>query len=164
MAYGRVYIENLRKKVTMLFDELKAENKLNERAFIEAFPKKYPKDYELLEYEWKFKVHEFKKNRRGQPKSRPIKPEKILSNMYRNYYFKLIKHPAIKKRKAQDLSNLRVLAGKHGIKIRDDGKGRYNIINKETKEIEHEHITYAEVKEICSMENLKKRCNTKGGD
>ncbi len=40
MAYGRVYIGNLRKKVTALFDELRADNRLNEDDFIKAFKKK----------------------------------------------------------------------------------------------------------------------------
>ena len=30
MAYGRIYIDNLRKKVTALFDELRADNRLGE--------------------------------------------------------------------------------------------------------------------------------------
>ena len=62
MAYGRIYIDNLRKKVTVLFDELRADNRLGEDNFIKAFKRKYPKDYESLVYEWEFKVHEFKKN------------------------------------------------------------------------------------------------------
>ena len=84
MAYGRIYIYNLRNKVTALFDELRADNRLNEDSFIEAFKRKYPKDYSMLQYEWEFKVHEFKKNRKGNPKQHPIRPDKILSNMYRN--------------------------------------------------------------------------------
>lgn len=99
MAYGRVYIDNLRKKVTALFDELRVENHLCESAFIEAFKSTYPKDYAMLQYEWEFKVHEFKKNRKGNPKPHPIRPEKILSNMYRNYYFKLVKKPNIHRKK-----------------------------------------------------------------
>ena len=66
MAYGRIYIDNLRKKVTVLFDELRADNRLGEDNFIEAFKRKYPQDYASLVYEWEFKVHEFKKNRKGQ--------------------------------------------------------------------------------------------------
>lgn len=157
MAYGRIYIDNLRKKVTALFDELRAENHLCESAFIEAFQRKYPKDYALLQYEWEFKVHEFKKNRKGQPRTHPIRPEKILSNMYRNYYFKLVKRPAIKKAKERSVGEMRQIAGKYGLKIKEDGSGKYNIINKETKETEHEHITYKELKELCSIQNLKKR-------
>ncbi len=99
MSYGRVYISNLRNKVTVLFDELKKDNQLREDKFVEAFQKKYPKDYAMLKYEWEFKVHEFKKNRKGQPRPHPIRPEKILSNMYRNYYFQLIKKPANRKEK-----------------------------------------------------------------
>lgn len=157
MAYGRIYIDNLRKKVTALFDELRAENRLCESAFIEAFKIKYPKDFAMLQYEWEFKVHEFKKNRKGQPRTHPIRPEKILSNMYRNYYFKLIKHPAMKQAKLKSINNMRRIAGKYGLKIKEDGNGKYNIINKETKETEYEHITYKELKELCSIQNLKKR-------
>lgn len=157
MAYGRIYIDNLRKKVTALFDELRAENRLCESAFIEAFKTKYPRDYAMLQYEWEFKVHEFKKNRKGQPRTHPIRPEKILSNMYRNYYFKLIKHPAMKQAKLKSINNMRRIAGKYGLKIKEDGNGKYNIINKETKETEYEHITYKELKELCSIQNLKKR-------
>lgn len=157
MAYRRIYIDNLRKKVTALFDELWAENRLCESAFIEAFKTKYPRDYAMLQYEWEFKVHEFKKNRKGQPRTHPIRPEKILSNMYRNYYFKLIKHPAMKQAKLKSINNMHRIAGKYGLKIKEDGNGKYNIINKETKETEYEHITYKELKELCSIQNLKKR-------
>lgn len=157
MAYGRIYIDKLRKKVAALFDELRAENHLYESAFIEAFKIKYPKDYAMLQYEWEFKVHEFKKNRKGQPRTHPIRPEKILSNMYRNYYFKLIKHPTIKQEKLKSINNMRQIAGRYGLKIKEDGNGKYNIINKETKELEHKHITYKKLKELCSVQNLKKR-------
>lgn len=102
-------------------------------------------------------MHEFKKNRKGQPRTHPIRPEKILSNMYRNYYFKLIKHPAMKQAKLKSINNMRRIAGKYGLKIKEDGNGKYNIINKETKETEYEHITYKELKELCSIQNLKKR-------
>lgn len=51
MAYGKIYIKDLRSKVTALFGELKASKNLNEKAFIAAFKEKYPKDYDLLVYE-----------------------------------------------------------------------------------------------------------------
>ena len=107
MAYGRIYIDNLRKKVTALFDELMADNRLCEKIIIEAFNQKYPKDYSMLQYEWEFKVHEFKKNRKGNPKPHPIRPEKILSNMYRNYYYKLKKKPTIEGSKKKHIDYIR---------------------------------------------------------
>lgn len=51
MAYGRVYIENLKNKVYALFDELIETNMLGKNNFIEAFKKKYPKDYAMLQFE-----------------------------------------------------------------------------------------------------------------
>ena len=87
MAYGRIYIDNLRKKVTALFDELRADNRLGEDNFIEAFKRKYPKDYASLVYEWEFKVHEFKKNRKGQPKPHPIRPDNSLLFLFSQSYF-----------------------------------------------------------------------------
>ena len=146
MAYGRVYIDNLRNKVTALFDELRADNRLCEENFIEAFKRKYPKDYSMLQYEWEFKVHEFKKNRKGNPKTHPIRPDKILSNMYRNYYFKLIKNPSIKKSKEKEVNKIRVVAGKKGFKIKKNQNNRYDVLNKETKEIEFENLTFMELK------------------
>ena len=146
MAYGRVYIDNLRNKVTALFDELRADNRLCEGNFIEAFKRKYPKDYSMLQYEWEFKVHEFKKNRKGNPKTHPIRPDKILSNMYRNYYFKLIKNPSIKKSKEKEVNKIRVVAGKKGFKIKKNQNNRYDVLNKETKEIEFENLTFMELK------------------
>jgi len=95
MAYGKIYINNLSKKVTALFNELIDANKLNEKEFIRSFKEKYPKDYDLLVYEWEFKVHAFKKNKKGHPVPHPIRPDRILSNMYHNYYYKLIKKPKI---------------------------------------------------------------------
>ena len=114
--------------------------------FIEAFKRKYPKDYSMLQYEWEFKVHEFKKNRKGNPKTHPIRPDKILSNMYRNYYFKLIKNPSIKKSKEKEVSKIRVIAGKKGFKIKKNQNNRYDVLNKETKEIEFENLTFMELK------------------
>lgn len=55
---------------------------------------KYLEDYNALVSEWEQKVINFKKkNRRGHPVTHPIRPEKILSNMYRNYYYKFRKKP-----------------------------------------------------------------------
>lgn len=155
MAYGRIYIDNLRRKVTVLFDELRADNRLGEDNFIEAFKVKYPRDYAALVYEWEFKIHEFKKNRKGQPKPHPIRPDKILSNMYRNYYFKLVKNPGIKKSKEQSVKLIQVKAGKYGYKIRKNDCERYNVINKKTKEIEYEKLTYGELSKRFSKQGIK---------
>ena len=160
MAYGRIWIDNLKNKVTAIFGEMQAANNVDKKVFIEKFKQKYPKDYAMLQYEWEFKIHEYKKNRKGNPKPFPLKPDKILSNMYENYYFKLIKHPAIKKQKQKSITSLRVLVGKYGYKIKDDGNGNYNIINKETKQKEYIGITYSELKKIFSSKgiyNTKKR-------
>ena len=154
MAYGRIYIDNLRNKVTALFDELRADNRLSEDNFIEAFKQKYPKDFSMLQYEWEFKVHEFKKNRKGHPKPHPIRPDKILSNMYRNYYFKLIKNLAIKKSKEDEVNKIRVLAGRYGYKIKKNPTNRFDIVNKETKQIEFENLTYAELKKRFSPQGI----------
>jgi len=155
LAYGRIYIDNLRKKVAALFDELRADNRLDEDNFIEAFKSKYPKDYAMLQYEWEFKVHEFKKNRKGNPKTHPIRPEKILSNMYRNYYFKLVKSPAIKKSKERSVKLIQTKAGQYGYRIREDSCGGYNVINKETKEIEYKNLTYSELSKKFSKQGVK---------
>lgn len=64
MAYGKIYIADLSKKATDLFNELIDAKKLNEKEFISSFKEKYPKDYDLLVYEWEFKVHAFKKNKK----------------------------------------------------------------------------------------------------
>ena len=154
MSYGRIYIDNLRKKVTALFDELRAENRLSEDNFIQAFKRKYPKDYSMLQYEWEFKVHEFKKNRKGNPKPHPIRPDKILSNMYRNYYFKLVKNPAIKKSKEDEVNTIRVLAGRYGYKIKKNPTNRFDVVNKETKQIEFENLTYVELKKRFSPQGI----------
>lgn len=150
MAYGRVYIENLRNKVVALFDELKASNQLNEKKFIETFKIKYPKDYEMLQYEWEFKIHMFRKNRKGEPKHHPIRPEKILSNMYKNYYFKLIKTPIIQQAKRCELNNMRSTMGNLGYKIKRLQGGKYNIINKASSEIEYEDIDFKTLRQVVS--------------
>lgn len=155
MAYGRIYIDNLRNKVTALFDELRADNRLGEENFIKAFKQKYPKDYAMLQYEWEFKVHEFKKNRKGHPKPHPIRPEKILSNMYRNYYFKLIKNPSIKASKEKAINQIRIKAGKYGYKIKKNTSGKYDVINKESKEIEYENLAYGEVKNLFMGQGIR---------
>ena len=154
MAYGRVYIDNLRNKVTALFDELRADNRLGEKNFIEAFKRKYPKDYAMLQYEWEFKVHEFKKNRKGNPKPHPIRPEKILSNMYRNYYFKLVKNPAIKKSKDEALDKIRRIAGKYGYKIKKNSNNRFDVLYNKGKDIEFEGITFGELKKKFSSQGI----------
>ena len=45
MAYGRIYIDNLKNKVTGIFNELQEEKRLCEHNFIDAFKREYPKDY-----------------------------------------------------------------------------------------------------------------------
>ena len=102
----------------------------------------------MLQYEWEFKVHEFKKNRKGHPKPHPIRPDKILSNMYRNYYFKLIKNPSIKKEKKKALLQIFSKAGQSGYKIRSVDNGKYNVINKETEMVEYKAVSYKELKEL----------------
>ena len=42
MAYGKIYIADLSKKVTDLFNELIDAKKLNEKEFISSFKEKYP--------------------------------------------------------------------------------------------------------------------------
>lgn len=155
MAYGRIYIENLRNKVTAIFDELKSTNELNEEHFIERFKQKYPKDYSMLQYEWEFKIHEFHKKRKGQPKHMPIRPNRILSNMYRNYYYKLVKTPSIKKQKAKDYKSICCNAGQMGFRVRGGDDGRYNVVNKSSKEIVHKNITFGELKKMFSKQALK---------
>lgn len=151
MAYGRIYIDNLRNKVTALFDELRADNRLCEDRFIEEFKKKYPKDYAMLQYEWEFKVHEFKKNRKGNPKTHPIRPERILSNMYRNYYYKLIKKPAIVISQKEHINLLRLKLGKVGYSIkRNDEINRYDIVSKRDKSVECSNLTFGELSKMFS--------------
>lgn len=155
MAYGRIYIDNLRNKVTSIFKALTSENLLNEDNFIKEFKRIYPKDYNLLQYEWEFKIHEFKKNRKGNPKPHPIRPEKILSNIYRNYYFKLIKNPAIQARKEKSVNAIRRIVGMHGYRIKKNPLGKYDVIKKSTKEIVYPNITYGELKELFSQKVFK---------
>lgn len=151
MAYGRVYIDNLRKKVTALFDELRADNRLNEDDFIKAFKRKYPKDYAMLQYEWEFKVHEFKKNRKGNPKPHPIRPERILSNMYRNYYYKLIKKPAIINSQKKYVNSLCAKLGKAGYIIKRNNEiNRYDIVSKSDKSVICGDLTFGELSKMFS--------------
>lgn len=154
MAYGRIYIDNLRKKVTALFDILKAENRLNETCFIEKFKSKYPKDYAALVYEWEFKIHEFKKNRKGIPKPHPLRPEKILSNMYRNYYFKIVKRPIIAKHKEEEFTKLRCKIGELGYRIKKNDDGRFNIYNKKTKCIEQQNVDFKTLKKFVNQMSM----------
>ena len=160
MVHGRVYIENLRTKVTKLFDELKAENRLGEKNFIEAFKKKYPKDYRLLQWEWEFKVHQFKKNRKGAPQHQPLKPEQILSNMYRNYYFKLIEKTTHKEKRRTQINNIKRRIGNRGYRIRMATTDTYNVINSNTKEIEYGNVDYPTLKKIANdIINTPTKCS-----
>lgn len=84
MAYGKIYIADLSKKVTDLFNELIDAKKLNEKEFISSFKEKYPKDYDLLVYEWEFKVHAFKKNKKGHPVPHPIRPDVLEVLIYQD--------------------------------------------------------------------------------
>lgn len=154
MPYGRIYINNLRSKVTAIFDELKSRGQLGEKNFISAFKSRYPKDYSSLEYEYRFKSHEFKKNHKGHPKHIPLRPDKILSNMYRNYYFKLIKQPLISQNKRKELEKIRCAVGKCGYKIRKLPSGRFDIINKQAQIIEYSNVDFKTLKKIST--ELKK--------
>lgn len=152
MAYGRIYIDNLRKKVNVIFDDLLKEKQLSCANFKREFKSRYPKDYDMLQYEYEFKLHEFKKNRRGQPKTYPIKPEVILNNMYENYYFKIITYPIIQENKKKLIRNIQCDAGKKGFKIRNTSTKTYNVIEKKTKNIVAENITLEQLKEMFPKE------------
>lgn len=163
MAYGKIYINDLGSKVTALFDELQASKNLNEKAFIVAFKEKYPKDYDLLVYEWEFKVHAFKKNKKGHPVPHPIRPEKILSNMYRNYYYKLVTKPKIKKAKENYVLRMKCEIGKYGYKIRNDTEhsGKYILVNKADGNVVSSNMIYRELKE--AYRKILKKVNGKEG-
>lgn len=163
MAYGKIYINDLGSKVTALFDELQASKNLNEKAFIAAFKEKYPKDYDLLVYEWEFKVHAFKKNKKGHPVPHPIRPEKILSNMYRNYYYKLVTKPKIKKAKENYVLRMKCEIGKYGYKIRNDTEhsGKYILVNKADGNVVSSNMIYRELKE--AYRKILKKVNGKEG-
>ncbi len=155
MAYGRVYIENLKTKVYDLFDELIEANMLGKNNFVEAFKNKYPKDYALLQYEWEFKVHEFKKNRKGSPKTHPIRPEEILSNMYKNYYFKIIKKSIVDSCKEKEIEKMRHIAGARGYRIMRRPYGKYDVKNRATQNIEYPNLDYKSLKKI--IEQFKQK-------
>lgn len=155
MINRKNYIDN--HKVTVLFDALKAENRLCEKNFIEAFKQKFPNDYKLLETEWELKKREFRKNRKGTPKPYPIKPYAILQKIYRTYYFKLIKQPVIKKIKDKELSDIRAKAGRYDCKIIRLGNTKtYNIINKRNKEILYEKCSVKDLRDVfCTKEGKR---------
>ena len=75
--------------------------------------------------------------------------------MYRNYYFKLVKNPAIKKSKERSVNLIRSKSGKYGYKIKKNDCGRYNVINKKTKEIEYENLTYGELSKRFSKQGIQ---------
>lgn len=160
MSYGKIYIADLSKKVTVLFNELIDAKKLNEKEFISYFKEKYPKDYDLLVYEWEFKVHAFKKNKKGHPVPHPIRPDKILSNMYRNYYYKLVKKIEIQKTKENYIKILKCEMGKIGYKIKESAlnKGRFSVIDKNDNKDIATDIQYQELKKVCNqlINNQKK--------
>lgn len=149
MAYGKIYIDNLREKVTALFDELRADNRLCEKKFIEAFKQKYTEDYSLLQAEWEFEKREFRKNQKGNPKPYPIKPHLILQKIYRDYYFKLIKNPIIKQKKDKEMNTIRAKAGRYGCRIERVGNTKkYNVINKKDTKILYEKQSVKALKNI----------------
>ena len=152
MAYGKIYIADLSKKVTDLFNELIDAKKLNEKEFISSFKEKYPKDYDLLVYEWEFKVHAFKKNKKGHPVPHPIRPEK-----------KLVTKPKIKKAKENYVLRMKCEIGKYGYKMRDDTEhnGRYILVNKADGNIISGNMTYRQLKE--AYRKILKKVNGKGG-
>lgn len=154
MAGKNNYITN--EKVTILFDELRAINRLCEKNFIEAFKQKFPDDYIRLELEWEVKKREFRKKRKGNPKPYPIKPSVILERIYRTYYFKLVKQPLIKKVKDKELNNIRAKAGRYGCKIiRVDNTKTYNIVNKRNKEILYEKCSVKDLRDVfCTKEGI----------
>lgn len=151
----KYWIKDLRQKVTDLFSELGKANRLNEKAFIKAFMEKYPEDYNALVSEWEQKVINFKKkNHRGHPVTHPIRPEKILSNMYRNYYYKFRKKPGQKSRRRRNIQKFISEMENCGYQInRDDENGKYHIIRKSDSETIYDNLNYSALKEAC--ERLK---------
>lgn len=161
MAYGRIYIENLRKKVNRIFSDLQDKGVLNKENFKQCFKTYFPKDYSLLEYEYEFKLSEFKKNRRGQPKHQPLKPDTILENMYKNYYFKIVTYPLMKHEKEVKLGLVKCDAGRLGYKIRSSDKKMFDVIKKASNEIVASGITFKELLHMFPLDEnrIQKRLN-----
>lgn len=141
-----MHIANLRKKVIAIFDELQSENRLKEHNFKDSFMSNYPKDYALIEHEYRFEVHEFRKNKRGHPKPFPNRPDVVLSKIYRHYYFTVIKYKAIQDDRAKVLNLIRCKVGKKGYKIKTDDNKHFDVIKKSNKEVIAEGISFAELK------------------
>ncbi len=146
--------------MNVIFDDLLSKGVLNKDTFKESFKLHYPKDYALLQYEYEFKLNEYKKkNRRGQPKPHPLKPDDILQNMYKNYYFKIITYPKIKDKRQIRLNIFRIEAGKKGYKIKQPNKNKssYTVVKKDTKEVVAENINFEQLKEMFPVK-IKKKC------
>ena len=149
----KYWIDDLRQKVTDLFSELGKANRLNEKAFLKAFMEKYPEDYNALVSEWEQKVINFKKkNHRGHPVTHPIRPEKILSNMYRNYYYKFRKKPGQKSRRRRNIQKFISEMENYGYQIeRNEENGKYRIIRKSDLETLYDNLDYNALKEACNQ-------------
>lgn len=147
MAVRKNYIDN--QKVFALFDELRAENRLCEKNFISVFKQKFFQDYKLLESEWELKKRDFRKNRKGNPKPYPVKPDEILQKIYRKYYFKIIKQSQLKNAKEKELSNIRSCAGRYGCKIIREGNTKtYNVVDKKSRVTLYKKCSLVELKNI----------------
>lgn len=108
----------------------------------------YPKDYVLIEQEYRFEVHEFRKNKRGHPKPFPNRPDRVLSEIYRYYYFIVIKREAIQDDRAKILNLIKCKVGKKGYKIKTDDNKHFDVMRKSDKEVIAEGISFAELKDM----------------
>lgn len=129
---------------------LEDEHKLSRKNFVEQFKIDYKDDYEGLVEEFDLTQREFRKNRRGNPKKRPVRPEIALMNIYHHYFFKNYARANAEKRNAdsKNMQTLRSDAGRLGYKILKhkgkyklvDGVTGYAVLNKTTAEIIRNYI------------------------
>lgn len=133
---------------------LEDEHRLSKEIFVEQFKIDYKNDYEGLVEEFDLTQREFRKNRRGNPKKKPIRPEITLMNIYNHYFFKNYVKPEAEKRKADSkaMHILKTDAGKLGYKI----KGKYKLVDSSTGHVVLNATTEEAVKRFIKSRSKEK--------
>lgn len=153
---AQVYIKDLDEKATNIFKLMNPKRipsnhfKYKFEPFFELFKTNYPEDYQRLEDKYREEVKEFKNNRKGNKKPKPISTKDRLFRIYNRYlYLNYLSRQYKKKMKRLDdrYNGLIQRANRVGYSIKRNRK-KYTLYDLDTKETMYRDLSYKEVESI----------------
>lgn len=150
----QVYINDLENKLTQLFTQMKSENNhYRFTLFLELFEKNYPEDYQRMKSHYAEACQEFKKNRKGNKKPKPVSVIDQLRRFYDRYIYEHYMKPKNERREKHE-QTVFDRAKRLGFKI-IKVNGKFQISDLKTRELIREGLNMQQVNEFLKRERIK---------